>query len=414
MAEQQQNTVKMRALDPILYPPNSDLLHEKSEFIDRFYQLISQSIEAPFAISVDGLWGTGKTTIMKLLEKKLRYEGGYSTFWFNPWKYRNTESVVLAFLRSLAAEHSDLVDILPASSMKILKVLLKSGMRATLNILTMKSVSLKNVESDMKEIEDAQKSSHEKFSDSVKMLEHEFQTLIEAIGQKYSKQTVIIFFDDLDRCLPEDAIQLLEALKNLFVAKGCNCIFICGIDTRVAKKFIQKHYGGIEDEFAINYFRKIFNLTISMPFNPKTMPGLLQQHVRDLLNWSENDTKALAGTIANCGRQADMKSVRKYLNVANNFYTFLQFNPKYDFSAGDNLIVALLVLKESWQPLYEDLVQEAMKNRAHKIQELIGKVNEGDDRKLLVEQAQYLADFLVHPFPDVVLCDKLLEYPTLA
>ncbi|MCP4379506.1 MAG: hypothetical protein GY794_25460, partial [bacterium] len=321
MAAQHTEGAKLQALDPNLYEPDADLLHEESQFIDRFYQVITHSVKPPFAISVDGLWGTGKTTIMKLLEQKLHDD--YPTFWFNPWEYRNTESVVLAFLKSLAGRHPDLVDTLPDSAKKILEVLLKSGMNAALDILTMKTVSLKDVEGYLTEAEKTRKTSYQEFSDSVQTLKKEFQSLIAAISHKYSQNPIIIFFDDLDRCLPEDAIQLLEALKNLFVAKGCNCIFICGIDTRVAKKFIQKHYGGIEDEFAINYFRKIFNVTISMPFNPKTMPGLLQQHVRDLLNWSENDTKALAGTIANCGRQADMKSVRKYLNVANNFYTFL-------------------------------------------------------------------------------------------
>ncbi len=408
MAEQQQNTVKMRALDPILYPPNSDLLHEKSEFIDRFYQLISQSIEAPYAISVDGLWGTGKTTIMKLLQGKL-HEGGYSTFWFNPWEYRNTESVVLAFLKSLAGQHADLFDKLPDKGERLLRVLVKSGMRATLNILTMKNVSLKDVEADLAEAEKAQMTSYQEFSDSVQTLKDEFKELIEAIGNKYSQHTVVVFFDDLDRCLPGDAIQLLEALKNLFVTPGCNCIFICGIDTRVAKNFIKKHYSDIGDDFAISYFRKIFNLTISMPSNPRTLPDLLQQHSQCLLDWSEDDSKALSGMITSCGMQADMKSVRKYLNVVNNFYTFKQFNPKYSFNTGDDLIVALLVLKEAWFTLYEELVQEAMKNRAHKIQGLLTKLKIERD-----EQRQYIDDFLIHPFPDTVLCDTLLEYPTLA
>ena len=404
---QEEKHAQLQALDPNLYAPESDLLHEESQFIQHFYELITTSVKPPFAISADGLWGTGKTTIMKLLQKKLKDD--YPTFWFNPWEYRNTESVVLAFLKSLAEKHKDLFDELPDKGERLLQVLLKSGMDAALDILTMKTVSLKDVEGYLSEAEKAQKNSFQEFSDSVQSLKKEFKELIAAINRKYSDNPIIIFFDDLDRCLPEDAIQLLEALKNLFVAEGCQCIFICGIDTRVAKKFIQKHYDGIEDEFAINYFRKIFNLTISIPSNPKTLPGLLQQHIQGLLNWSEQDSKALAGMIASCGMQADMKSVRKYLNVVNNFFTFLQFNPGYAFRQGDDLILSLLVLKEAWQPLYEELVQEAMKNRAHKLKELVAKVTIGKE-----EQQQYIDDFLIHPFPDTVLCDTLLAYPTLA
>ena len=413
MSEQQHENARMRALDPILYRPTEDLLHKESEFIDRFYHLVSHSVQPPFAISVDGLWGTGKTTVMKFLQQKL-HDGGYSTFWFNPWKYRNTESVVLAFLKSLAGKHADLFDELPDKGERLLRVLLKSGMRASLNILTMKNVSLKNVEADLTEAEKAQMTSYQGFSDSVHTLEEEFRELIEAIGRKYSGELpVVVFFDDLDRCLPGDAIQLLEAVKNLFITPKCNCIFICGIDTRVAKKFIQKHYEGIEENFAINYFRKIFNLTISMPSNPKPLPGLLRQHIQGLLGWNEDDAKELARMISTSGRQAEMNSVRKYLNVVNNFYTFQQFNPEHTFSTGNDLIVYLLVLKEAWQPLYEELVQEAMKNRADKMQDLVSKVT-NSHTALPAEQKKYLESVLIQHFSQVVLCDELLEYPTLA
>ena len=408
MAELYRESAKMQALDPILYPPNVDLLHQESEFIERFYKVITRSVTPPFAISVDGLWGTGKTTLMKFLQKKL-HEGGYPTFWFNPWEYRNTESVVLAFLNSLAGQYSNLFDDFPEKGERLLKVMLKLGMRAALNIFTMKRVSLKDVEAELAEAEKAQMSSYQEFSDSVQTLKEEFRELIGMIGEKNSQPTVIIFFDDLDRCLPEDTIQLLEALKNLFITPGCNCIFICSIDTRVVKNFIQKHYEGIEEEFAINYFRKIFNLTISMPSNPKTLPDLLLQHIQGLLDWDDADSRALSGMIASCGMQANMKSVRKYLNVVNNLYTFLQFNPSYSFSAGDDLIVSLLVLKEAWFPIYEELVQKAMKNRADTMKDLLARITFSED-----EQRQYVDDFLSHPFPDMILHEKLLDYPTLA
>ena len=104
-----------------------------------------------------------------------------------------------------------------------------------------------------------------------------------------------------------------------------------------------------------------------------------------------------------------MNSVQKSLNVVNNFYTFLQFNPTYSFRADDDLIVYLLVLKEAWQSLYEELMQAAMKNRASTMESLIDKVTIRKE-----EQRQYLEDFLIHPFPDVVLCDELLKYNALA
>ena len=157
-----------------------------------------------------------------------------------------------------------------------------------------------------------------------------------------------------------------------------------------------------------------------MPSNPKTLPDLLTQYIKEVLGWDDTHAEKLGGMIASCGRQADMKSVRKHLNVVNNFYTFLQFNPQYEFKTSDDLIVSLLVLKEAWLNLYEELIQEAMKNRADKMRTLADNIipekdaAQNEQPQYTKEQRQYLEDFLIHPFPEVTLSIELLKYPTLA
>jgi predicted KAP-like P-loop ATPase len=370
--------MKLHALDPLLHPQPQDMLHQESNFVENFYKLITQSIEPPFAISIDGLWGTGKTTVMKMLQNELDKDG-YSTFWFNPWKYRQTESVVLAFLQCLAAKHKDILEELKKTGGKLFKVLLLSGISAGLKIYTKGNISLKDVKEAFQEIEDRQQS-YKNYQDSVTAIEEEFAELINTISkrhernfrltdqslakiqnegiliedtlfklqqlkdQKYAteeefitalkpvrnipdisfilkhterdEKPVVIFFDDLDRCLPEDAIQLLEALKNLFVTPKCRSIFVCGIDNRVAKQFIRKHYSDIEETFAINYFRKIFNLTVSMPTSSK-LYELLLKYTKELFVWPDLQVEALADMVYTRGVQVEMSSVRKYLNVVN-------------------------------------------------------------------------------------------------
>ena len=409
--------MKIRALDPLLYPVHKDNLHTESRFVENFYELITQSIEPPFAISVDGLWGTGKTTVMKMLERRLN-EGGYSTFWFNPWEYHKTDSVVLAFLQSFAIKHKDHIDELQESGGKMFKVLLKAGISAALKIYTKGNISLQDVEKDFKEIENGQETLYESYKDSIQTIKKEFQELVKRVGAKYTNKTIIIFFDDLDRCLPDDAIQLLEALKNLFVTSECSVIFVCGIDTRVAKNFIRKHYSGLEENFAINYFRKIFNLTISMP-SSTSLYKLLQEYIQNLYGWNPEKASDLANMIYACGLQAEMSSVRKYLNVANNLHVFQKFNPDYSFNPENDFIVCLLIVKEAWQSLYEQLVQEALKNRLEPMNTVV-KILRGSQREseqLSSEQERYLETYFMntdYPFHNMVLADVLSQHPTLA
>ena len=408
--------MKLHALDPWLHPQHKDILHKENQFVECLYELLTQSVDPPFAISIDGLWGTGKTTVMKMLKERLQDD--YSTFWFNPWKYRNTKNVVLAFLQSLATEHPDEFAELEKNGVKMLKVLVKSGIAAALEIYTKGNVSLEDVEKAFSETEEGQKRTYERYQDSIKTLENEFRELVDKIGAKYTNKTIFIFFDDLDRCLPDDTIQLLEALKNLFVTPKCNVIFICGIDTRVAKNFIVEHYGDIEENFAINYFRKIFNLTISMPFSSE-IRKLLIDYIQKMFNWDPQQTDALATMICSRGIQAEISSVRKYLNIVNNIYVFQKFNTAYTFNPDGGFVVHLLIVKEAWQPLYEELVQEAMKNRSAKMAELVKMLlrNYKESKTLQSEQEEFLTDYFVDPrtsFHDKILADLLSKYPTLA
>lgn len=413
------------ALDPLLYPER-ETLHK--DFIDDLYQLVAHSIQTPYAISIDGLWGTGKTTVMKMLQSKLQ-EAYYPVFWFNPWEYRQSDNVVVAFLRSLATKNKNLLDeITKRSGMTILAVLAETAMDVGLSKLTDGKIALKDIKESFKSVEENQKFSFTNYDDIVETIKKEFIDLTDRISKQYEGKPVIVFFDDLDRCLPDDAIKLLEALKNLFVTqleapekKRGNSIFICGIDTHIAKQFIQEHYRGIEETFAINYFRKIFNLTVSMPQSPK-IEEVLSEHIKnmevsDLL--SPERTKALAQMVSARGLQMHLSSIRTYLNIVTNFCVFLKFNRKYSFTPEkfdpiDDFTVNLLMVKEAWQPIYEYLIQESLRKLSIDMEELIQYVI--TQKELSAEQKEYFSSYLgkESSFAQENLSEWLAEYPTLA
>ncbi len=412
--------MKLRALDPLLYPIDEDIIQTESSFIEHFYQLITQSIQPPYVVSIDGLWGTGKTTVMKILLKKLK-KSGFPVFWFNPWEYRQTDSVVLAFLQCLAAENKSLLKETKKSGKKILRVLLEAGLDVGLKMVTKNNLSLEGIKGGFDSTEKEQSPSYEKYENTIEAIKKEFVELIDRISKKNNNNPVVIFFDDLDRCLPDDSIQLLEALKNLFVTKGSKCIFICGIDTRIAKQFISTHYNGIEEMFAINYFRKIFNLTISMPLS-SNIYDILLKYIKGQYEWKDpqgEKTEALARMVTDAGLQAEIFSRRKYFNIIDNFYAFLKFNPGYKFDPENYFIVYLLVLKEAMQPVYEELIQSALKNRDFPMDRLIIdlKSNASSKGKSITEsQGKFLDEYFIlnKKFGKEYLYKWMVNHPTLA
>ena len=59
----------LKNLDPQLLINLKDDLFKESKFISRLYKLIVNEVTPPYAIAIDGDWGTGKTQTMLLLKR---------------------------------------------------------------------------------------------------------------------------------------------------------------------------------------------------------------------------------------------------------------------------------------------------------------------------------------------------------
>ena len=75
--------------------------------------------------------------------------------------------------------------------------------------------------------------------ESLEKFRKDFKDLLETYI--YKRGCLVIFVDDLDRCLPEKAVEVLEAIKLFLDVPGC--IFVLGIDHGVIERGIRLRYG---------------------------------------------------------------------------------------------------------------------------------------------------------------------------
>ena len=105
--------------------------------------------------------------------------------------------------------------------------------------------------------------------------QHRFEEIIKTYYINRNKK-VVIFIDDLDRCLPEKALEIIESIKTFMDIEGC--IFVIGIDKDVISYIIrQKYKENIEkqegesdrsEKIQINgqnYLEKIIQLSFQLP-----------------------------------------------------------------------------------------------------------------------------------------------------
>jgi predicted KAP-like P-loop ATPase len=182
-----------------------------------YSKVLSEIVEnspSPFAIGIFGGWGTGKTTLMRLMKETLKNNRKVLTVWFDPWRYENEEYLaVIPLLRTIRLSLQQFTDEnqidVEKSRWKKLKESLEFSMEAFLNSMTLK-VGIQNVASvDIrgKEIVDSFKVKnlqHSEFmSEANTVFYHAIDYLEKALQNVLEEDKmfrIVVFIDDLDRC----------------------------------------------------------------------------------------------------------------------------------------------------------------------------------------------------------------------
>ena len=95
-----------------------------------------------------------------------------------------------------------------------------------------------------------------------------FERLLKRFGIG-GERRLFVFVDDLDRCLPEDAVAALEAIKLFLDLPGC--VFVLGMDRTVVEQGIRVRYQKLMEQEAGFDPRAYLDKIIQLPF---TLPPL--------------------------------------------------------------------------------------------------------------------------------------------
>src|SRR5581483_1839172 len=93
---------------------------------------------------------------------------------------------------------------------------------------------------------------------------------------------VVVFIDDLDRCLPLNALEVLESMKLFFDLEGF--VFVVGLDQAVIERSIELKYGPAEPAAGrqitgSDYVKKIFQVPFGLPRIPTDQIHLFFDHL---------------------------------------------------------------------------------------------------------------------------------------
>ncbi|KGO80544.1 KAP family P-loop NTPase fold protein [Flavobacterium beibuense] len=213
--------------------------------------------------SLYGEWGSGKSSLMKYLESELQDE--FNTFFFEAWEYEKDENLAYSLIEFLASKNED---ILEETCDEILKfggrILRGLGKSIKMNIPLFTNGP--GIELDPAAfVEEVTKEEELTFYKALKEFKNEFKRLEGRMTSSEKNNNYnIIFIDDLDRCEPEQVLNLLSAIK-LFFTYGKKTIFFCGVDKKAVEEAVKTKYGEVIK--ANEYLEKIFDVSFTMPFH---------------------------------------------------------------------------------------------------------------------------------------------------
>ncbi len=285
-------------------PACKDLL-DFMPYIETLAEVVESS-STPLTIGIFGTWGSGKTSLMGMVRDQL--PENFTVAWFDAWKYDKEETLWRAFLLNVLfavrkkikpGENTQDLDYLETMLYRAIDLekaggvtidLLKLGSKVAQGAVQIGLSFIPGAPALGKIIEELQKMGAENVSqealdaiqrertkihiEQVRFLEQfqeKFKTLVES---RVKPGRLVVFVDDLDRCLPEKAIQVLEAIK-LFLDVP-DCIFVLGLDKDVIARGIeikyrelgQKNDGEGKARFTIeglHYLEKIVQLPFQIP-----------------------------------------------------------------------------------------------------------------------------------------------------
>lgn len=252
--------------------------------INKHLDGLSRFIKAcntPMTISIQGSWGSGKTSIMKMVEHEI--EKDVIPVFFNTWQFSQFElgnSLAFSMIKLLLNKLQD-----DDSFIKHFTSVCSNALTTAL-----KSVSIYNINVDLKKC--TEKTVDDNYAEQIENLHQHFQEVVNRACEREHKDRVVIFVDDLDRLVPSKAVELLEVLKLFLDCK--QCVFVLAIDYEVVIRGAIEKYGfasytsdKIDDKERNREYEKgksFFDKIIQVPFKVPVAVYDIKNYLKDGFN----------------------------------------------------------------------------------------------------------------------------------
>lgn len=384
---------------------------------------------SPATIGVYGDWGSGKSTLMKMVKKSLDADKNTLTVEFNGWLFEGYEDAKTALCGTILDEMRTHETLFAKGKEKI-KALLKKvdggkllskGVKygldflLTSGIVTVTELTLTGIISAVKQkAGDVSEEEIKKVIDAFKKEETKrteiknFRKTFKEVFEDCKGERLVVFIDELDRCTPDTVLDIFEAIRLFLYVPGTT--FIIGADERLVSYAVKTKYKDIpghDIDISKEYLEKLVQYPVKIP---QLNEQEVKQYITCLLLQNEDiDIKKVAESITKLGINDELTSdtvkaatgkevtegIKEAFDLSNQIYsalaTLMKGNPRHCKRFFNTLmmrialadrrnitlqkkVLAKLMLAEYYKPSFiEALMKPESKDELKQLESKIGE-----------------------------------------
>ncbi len=248
-------TLQLKLPEPAVQENNpwADDVLKRSDVAEKLTKLISGQ-SASLVISLHGQWGTGKTFLLKRWQQQLERDN-FRAIYFNAWEDDFCDDPLVAIIGQLSdfLERKEQQE-LSGKIKEAAKSLLIQGAKGSLH-----KVSGVNLDGILEQLADRTLNEYSQQREK----KNELKAVLQELSGKVKADTehpLVFIIDELDRCRPTFAIELLERVKHIFDIP--DMVFVFGINRDELCSSIRSVYGEIDADI---YLRRFFDMEFLLP-----------------------------------------------------------------------------------------------------------------------------------------------------
>ena len=242
---------------------------------------------SPATIGVYGDWGSGKSSLMKMVKKSLDTDKNTLTVEFNGWLFEGYEDAKTALCGTILDEMHKHEKRFAKAKKKIKALLdkvdggklLSKGVKYGLDFLltggigSITELTLTGLVSAVKQkAGDVSEDEIKKVVDALKVDDTKraeiknFRKTFKEVFEECKGDRLVVFIDELDRCTPDTVLDIFEAIRLFLYVPGTT--FIIGADERLVSYAVKTKYKDIpghDIDISKEYLEKLVQYPVKIP-----------------------------------------------------------------------------------------------------------------------------------------------------